>query len=130
MKIRHVVTAGGCLVAHLLFTTLVHPQTAPAGLQVSPTSIDFGADPINSDAAPHTITVTNPGNTTVTMEQIIASGIDFSEKHNCGQTLAPGAQCTIQVSFVPVISGPRTGNLTVMESNGNAHIVALTGSGT
>ncbi|HZQ19864.1 MAG TPA: choice-of-anchor D domain-containing protein [Terriglobales bacterium] len=130
MKIRHVVTAGGCLIAQLLFTTLVHPQTAPAGLQVSPTSVDFGADPINADAPAHTITVTNPTNSTITFEQIIASGIDFSEKHDCGQTLAPGAQCTIQVSFIPVISGPRTGNLTVMESTGNAHIVALTGSGT
>ena len=130
MKVRHVVTAGGCLVVHLLLTALVHPQAAPAGLQVSPTTIDFGADRVNSDAPAHTITVSNPTGSTISLEQIIASGIDFSEKHDCGQTLTPGAQCTIQVSFMPVISGPRTGSLTVMESTGNAHIVALTGSGT
>jgi P pilus assembly chaperone PapD len=120
---------GGFVVAQLLATTLTYSQTAATGLQLSPTSVDFGEDPINSDSPTRTVTVSNPTNSTITVEQIIASGIDFSEKHNCGQTLAPGAQCTIQVSFTPVISGPRTGNLTVMESNGNAHIVALTGTG-
>lgn len=129
MKLRQMFAMGGFVVAQLLATTLTYSQTAATGLQLSPTSVDFGEDPINSDSPTRTVTVSNPTNSTITVEQIIASGIDFSEKHNCGQTLAPGAQCTIQVSFTPVISGPRTGNLTVMESNGNAHIVALTGTG-
>jgi P pilus assembly chaperone PapD len=129
LKGRQIVTAlcGG--VVTLLLATMLSSQAAPTGLQVSPTNIDFGEDNINSDGPTRAITVSNPTNSTITIEQIIASGIDFSEKHDCGQTLAPAAQCTIQVSFAPVISGPRTGNLTVTESSGNAHIVALNGTG-
>jgi hypothetical protein len=129
LKVRQMIAMGGFIVAQLLPTTLTYSQSAATGLQLSPASVDFGEDPINSDSPTRTVNVSNPTNSTITVEQIIASGIDFSEKHDCGQTLAPGAQCTIQVSFTPVISGPRTGNLTVMESNGNAHIVALTGTG-
>jgi P pilus assembly chaperone PapD len=129
LKIGRAITIGGYVVAQLVLTVLIYPQTASTGLQVSPASIDFGEDSLNSDSPPQTITVSNPTNSNITIEQIIASGIDFAEKHDCGQTLAPGAQCTIQVSFTPVISGPRTGNLTVMESNGNAHVVALNGTG-
>jgi hypothetical protein len=110
--------------------TLAFSQTTPTGLQVSATSIDFGEAAIDSDTPPRTITLTNPTKSNITMEQIITSGIDFSQKHDCGQTLAPGAQCTIQVSFKPVISGPRIGNLDVMGSDpGSPHFIALIGTG-
>ncbi|HKW16524.1 MAG TPA: choice-of-anchor D domain-containing protein [Terriglobales bacterium] len=129
MKVLRVVAVGGWIAAQLLFAPLIYAQTAATGLRVSPSSIDFGEDAVNADSAVRSITVSNPTNTTITIEQIIASGIDFSEKHDCGQTLAPAAKCTVQIAFTPVISGPRTGSLEVMESNGNAHFVALNGTG-
>lgn len=100
-----------------------------SGLQVSPASIDFGEDTIHSDSPPQTITLTNPTQSPISLEQILASGIDFSQKNDCGPSLAPGAQCRIQVSFTPAISGPRTGILAITESNGNPHFVALNGTG-
>lgn len=126
---RRPLALGSLLVAQLSFAAVTYSQTSPAGLQVSPTSIDFGTNSVNSESPAQTVTVSNPTNAPVTLEQIIASGIDFSEKHDCGQTLAPGAQCTVQVFFSPAIPGVRTGNLAVMESNGNAHIVPLNGTG-
>lgn len=116
-----------CVVA---VPSLTFTQTTPAGLQVSPTSIDFGEISVATDAPPRTITVTNPTTSPVTIEQIIASGIDFSEKHNCGLTLQPGAQCNIEVTFTPAITGVRTGNLDIMGSDlASPHFVALNGAG-
>ena len=99
------------------------------GLEISPSSVDFGEDTIHSDSPPETITLSNPTKSSISLELILASGIDFSQKNDCGQILAPGAQCRIQVSFTPVIPGPRTGNLAITESNGNPHFVALNGTG-
>jgi hypothetical protein len=129
VKVPHVLTLGGWIVAQLLLISAVSSQTAPTGLRVSPVTIDFGEEAVNTDGPVRTVTVNNPTSSTISIEQIITSGIDFSERHECGQTLAPGAQCTIQVSFTPAISGPRTGNLAIMESSGNPHIVALNGTG-
>ena len=103
-------------------------QTSP-GLQISPSSIDFGEDTIHTDSPPETITVSNPTKSPISLELILASGIDFSQKNDCGPTLAPGGKCRIEVSFMPAIPGPRTGNLQITESNGNPHFVALSGSG-
>ena len=71
-----------------------------------------------------------PTKSNITMEQIITSGIDFSQKNDCGQTLAPGAQCTIQIFFRPAIPGLRNGNLDVMGSDpASPHFIALNGIG-
>jgi hypothetical protein len=111
------------------FTT-GYSQTVPTGLQISPDAIDFGEAHVNSDTPPRTITLSNPTKSNITMAQIIISGIDFSEKHDCGPALAPSAQCTIQVSFKPAIPGPRIGNLDVMGSDATSpHFIALNGIG-
>jgi Transmembrane protein 131-like N-terminal len=119
-----------CGLAALSMLKFGDSQTTPAGLQISPSRVDFGENTVNSDGPAHTVTVSNPTKSNITMDQIITSGIDFSEKHDCGQSLAPSAQCTIQVFFTPVISGPRTGNLDIMGSDlASPHFVALTGTG-
>jgi hypothetical protein len=118
-----------CVAAVLIVAIHSRSQTPSNGLQVLPASIDFGQDPVSSDSPAHTITITNPTKSPIAIQQIIASGIDFSEKNNCGNMLEPGAQCTIQVSFTPAITGPRTGNLQIVGSDGAPHFVALNGDG-
>ena len=126
MKLGQVIRS----IAALLLLTPSYSQTPPMGLQISPGLVDFGEAQVNSVTPPRTITLTNPTRSNITMQQIITSGIDFSEKHDCGQMLVPGAQCTIQVSFKPAISGQRIGNLDVMGSDpASPHFIALTGSG-
>jgi P pilus assembly chaperone PapD len=105
-------------------------QTPPAGLQISATKLDFGEAAVDSESPAQNITLSNPTQSNITMEQIIASGIDFTQKNDCGQALAPGAQCTIQVFFKPMISGLRLGNLDVMGSDpASPHFIPLTGTG-
>jgi trimeric autotransporter adhesin len=119
-----------CVLALSSAVGLSHAQTTPLGLEISPHRVDFGEGTVDSDSPPQTITVSNPTQSTVTLDQILTSGIDFSEKHDCGQKLAPGAQCTIQVFFTPAIPGPRTGNLDIMGSDpASPHFVALIGTG-
>jgi hypothetical protein len=118
-----------CVVAWLSIGRASYSQTTPAGLQVSPGRIDFGENAVASDNPPRTITLSNPTKSVITIEQILACGIDFSEKNDCRRKLPPSAQCTIHVSFRPAIPGMRTGNLEIMESNGNPQIVALSGTG-
>lgn len=105
-------------------------QTPPTGLQVSAAKLEFGEAAVDSESPAQTVTLSNPTQSNITMEQIIASGIDFTQKNNCGQALAPGAQCTIQVFFKPMISGLRLGNLDVMGSDpASPHFIPLTGTG-
>src|SRR5260370_20844934 len=42
----------------------------------------------------------------IELKDVLLSGIDFSEKTDCGQSLAAGAGCTIQVFFKPPLAGP------------------------
>jgi transmembrane protein TMEM131 len=114
----------------LCSSSLALPQSASGGLQISPPSVDFGQAAVNSENAPRTVTVTNPTHSPITLTQILTSGIDFSEKQDCGQIIAPGAQCTIQMFFTPATSGLRTGNLSIMGSDpASPHFVALNGTG-
>ncbi len=130
MKIREIGATVVVGIAALSFLIRVHSQTIPAGLQISAATIDFGEATVDSESPPHALTLSNPTKSDITMEQIIASGIDFSQKNDCGQTIARGAQCTIQVFFKPAISGPRIGNLDVMGSDpASPHFIALTGTG-
>ncbi len=117
------------IVGMLAFATLF-AQTPPIGLQVSVAKLDFGEAAVDSESPAQTITLSNPTKSNITMEQIIASGIDFTEKNNCGLALAAGAQCTIQVFFKPMIPGLRIGNLDVMGSDpASPHFIPLTGTG-
>ena len=130
MKLAHVKLAVICGLSALLLFTPSYSQTPPTGLQISPASVDFGVREVNSDSPPRTIALSNPTKSNITMQQVITSGIDFSEEHDCGETLAPGAQCTIRVSFKPAITGLRIGNLDVMGSDpASPHFISLTGTG-
>jgi hypothetical protein len=120
----------GRLGTALVFGVAVLLLPASQGLQLSPAKIDFGEAAVGSENPPRTITLSNATKSSITMEQIITAGIDFSQKNDCGQTLAPGVQCTIQVFFKPATSGPRIGNLDVMGSDpASPHFIALNGIG-
>jgi len=109
---------------------LTHSQMAATSLEVSPTHLDFGMQVVGSESRPEIITVSNPTSLTITLAEVIASGIDFPESSDCGKDFAPGAHCTIQVSFKPAISGQRIGSVYITASDsGSPHFVALLGTG-
>ena len=130
MKAGLIGVIGICLVALVVTCDKARGQTAPSSLVVSPASLDFGAHTLGSESGPQTITISNPGQATVVLKDVLLSGMDFAEKTDCGKSLAPGASCTMRVSFKPVISGPRIGNVDITGlDSGSPHFVALTGTG-
>jgi hypothetical protein len=67
---------------------------------VLPASLVFGNQPMNTTSAAQPVTLLNAGDTSFNVLGIHASE-NFSETNTCGASLAPGASCTINISFAP-----------------------------
>ncbi len=99
-------------------------------VKLAPLQLDFGSQPVGKASSPQTVTLTNSGTAPLTITDIIPSGIDFGETHNCGASLPPGADCTINITFTPATTGLRLGTLIVLDSvPSSPSRVALTGTG-
>ena len=116
------------------------PQTVPltgAGtvVQVGPGSLDFGNQPVGTRSAPQTITLTNLGQQPLTITAINLTGTnpaDFNRTTTCSfvTPLAPGASCTISVSFRPTATGSRTASVTIKDNGGGSpQQVPVSGTG-
>lgn len=104
--------------------------SAPPSITVTPPKLDFGTQSVGVTGQPKTAMLANVGTTPVSILDITASGIDFSENDHCQGSLAPGANCPIEVSFKPAITGPRMGTVVITASD-PAHpiFLVLTGIG-
>jgi hypothetical protein len=131
-------TATGTRTGTIVFTDSApnSPQTislsgtagAPAN-SLSATSLTFAAQLVGSSSTAQAVTLTNSGNTTMTISGVSAAG-DFSQTNNCPANLAPAGNCTINVTFTPVAGGTRTGTLIVSDNAiGGPAVVSLSGGG-
>jgi hypothetical protein len=120
-------------------------STSPAIIQtvlpapnvsLSPMSVSFGNQNVNTTSRPAVVILTNIGDATL---NINASGIaispntDFAQTNNCGASVLPTKSCTISITFSPVDTGIRTAVLQITDNDDDAsgaqQTVALTGSG-
>ncbi|HVN03969.1 MAG TPA: choice-of-anchor D domain-containing protein [Bryobacteraceae bacterium] len=76
------------------------------------------------DGLSGTVTVTNPLTTSTSLQSVKISG-HFKQTNNCG-TLAPGASCTINVTWV-YTGFVVTGTLAVTDASGTVQYVSITG---
>jgi hypothetical protein len=102
-------------------------------VSVSPGSVDFGSLNVgNTTTQP--VTIQNTGNTVLTFSSIAVSGgggVFRVQSNPCGASLAPGAQCTVTLSFTPATVGGSAGTLVVTDNAaGSPQDVALSGAGT
>jgi len=101
----------------------------PPFLGLSPTSLNFANQYVGVTSNAQTVTLTNTGAALLNIFSITASG-DFTETNTCGASLAPGANCTVSVTFTPTATGTRNGSLLVSDNAaGSPQSVALTGTG-
>ncbi len=102
-----------------------------AAITLTPVSLTFATQPVATVSAPQTVSVTNSGTAPLTVTQVATSG-DFIEADTCvGGSIAVGATCSVQVSFLPATTGIRTGVLIVYgDVAGGQATAALTGVGT
>jgi uncharacterized repeat protein (TIGR01451 family) len=102
---------------------------------VTPSSIDFGTLAVGSTSGHRTVTITNTGNTnlTIAVETITgpnASDFAFASDHCVTNFIAAGSSCTIDLTFTPSAAGPRSATLTISDNGlGSPHTVPLSGTG-
>jgi len=69
-------------------------------LSVSPTSLNFGNQPVYTTSAPQNVTVTNTGDIAFNISGW-SSGSPYNVTNNCPYTVNPGASCNFSVTFAP-----------------------------
>jgi hypothetical protein len=108
----------------------VHAQTLVAGLQSSPSVVDFGTQNLNSQTAKQ-VTIRNSGPSAVTISGITVTGAGFGFSNlTPGTSLGPGQQTVLQVSFKPTSSGTYSGQVTILNSGATSAVsVPLVGTG-
>src|SRR5712692_1993404 len=69
---------------------------AVVGVSVSPSSLGFGNQLLNTTSSHQTVTLMNSSSTPLQILSVVASG-DFAQTNTCGNVLAAGASCTIAI---------------------------------
>lgn len=111
------------------------PGTPAAVGTVSPATLKFGTQKVGSASSAQTVTVSNTGNAALGLKGLAYSGSNASDFATTGgscattTSLAAGAMCTVDVSFTPAASGPRSATLTVQTDAASNPTVPLSGSG-
>src|SRR5207249_3590766 len=98
---------------------------------LSATVLTPGAN-LGGSSAPQRVTVTNTGDTALTIRAIAIGGAaagDYSQTNTCVRTIQPGASCAITVRFMPQAIGARSGVVTITDNVGTQRIT-LSGVGT
>jgi hypothetical protein len=97
-------------------------------VSVSPGSLAFGTQVVNTTSASQMVTVTNAGNSNLVISGVAISPAQFAFTGPATTTLASGAGATYTVSFTPALAQSYSGNLT-FTMNTNAPPVSLAGTG-
>ncbi len=120
------------LPSHLISAQPILPPTAAPALKFSSTSLTFARQGVGTGSDAQSIVVVNTGPDSISSFSITAGG-DFIESNTCTDSVAPGASCTIEVTFKPTAAGQRSGTLTVVENGtdgkSGAFTVPLSGTG-
>ena len=108
--------------------------TAP-GVSLTPPSVSFPDQLVNTTSGPQTVTLQNTGSSPLTITSIVLASTDFAltTPNPCGAlpaTLAAGATCTLTVTFTPTTTDVRHGAVTITDNAlGSPHVVSLSGTG-
>ena len=128
-------TAAGTITAYLLTATapaydvgespyapLVGRALVPAGVTVSTTTPTFPTTALTSSSTA-TITLTNTGDVStgaITQSAITGPDAGMFSKSGCTGPLAPGAACTLTVTFTPANVGAKSASFTIGATPGLA----------
>jgi hypothetical protein len=89
---------------------------------------------LGAAAAPQVVTVTNTGDGALTIRAIGINGAaasDYTQSSNCLRAIAPGASCSLTVSFTPHGYGVRAAAVTLYDDGlGGTQSISLRGTGT
>jgi hypothetical protein len=104
------------------------------GLELNPSGLVFNGQSLGTTSQPQVVTITD-GDAAQTIGSITIMGGnsgDFAQTNNCESSIAPGAHCTISVTFTPQASGIRKAQVNVpcptCGTNGITYVLNLTGT--
>ena len=117
--------------SHTVTANFVPTGSPSAG--VTPTSLSFGAQRVGTVSSLQQVTVANTSPYPLTMSKTALGGTNpgqFKRVSSCPSSLAPGASCTISVTFTPTSRGAKTATLTVTDNAPDSpQAVTLSGQG-
>src|ERR1039457_2742940 len=104
-----------------------------AGGTISGSSVKFDSQLVGTVSTPQSVNLTNSGSATLNIASKVVTGpsaSDFVLTDTCGSSVAPGADCTVSVTFKPSATGSRTASVNITDdAAGSPHTVALNGTG-
>jgi len=100
---------------------------------ITPASLLFGNQVVNTTSLAQTVTLTNTGTTQLTSIGITITGANanqFARTTTCGTSLAANSSCIISVTFRPTTTGVKVAALSVADSDPTSpQTVPLSGTG-
>lgn len=99
-----------------------------------PTSLSFASQAMNTTSTEQTVTLSNPGVGSLTINGIALGGpnsTDFLvQSTTCGSSLAQGLNCSINLAFRPKARGSRSATLKIStNAQSGTQTVSLSGRG-
>jgi hypothetical protein len=102
-------------------------------VELAPTSLSFGTQPVHTKSAPQQVELSNTGSAALTINVVALENgnwTSFSQSNNCGSSVPAGGACTITVTFDPTKKGSLTADLDVYDSGGGTYQrVTVSGTG-
>jgi hypothetical protein len=103
---------------------------------LSPTSVSFGNQNVNTTSAAHSVTLTNSGTAALSISSLTVGGTnaaEFAETNTCPispSTLAANGTCTLSVTFTPTSAGAASASVSISDNaGGSPQSLPLTGTG-
>jgi len=129
--------AGGATLCYCGTVFSVNPTAILPATILSPLTLTFGNQPVNTLSAPQTVTIANSGSANLIFGSgaVTVSGAnaaDFTiDANTCsGATVTPGATCSLMVTFGPAIVGTKSAALKFADNASTSpQTVGLSGTG-
>jgi hypothetical protein len=113
---------GAVALANISAVTLPAAGQTISMAAVGPSSLDFGQHIVGTESTAVPVILANAGSDPLAIKEIVRSG-DFAATHDCPDTLPPGSECHIVVSFKPTTVGHCTGELTISNDAGTQRVL-------
>jgi HYDIN/CFA65/VesB family protein/centrosomal CEP192-like protein len=110
--------------------------TPTPGATLSPAALSFSSQPVGTASTAQAVMLANTGSAALTITSIAMGGANsgaFAQTNNCPlspSTLAVNANCSINVTFTPTLSGTSCGSVSITDNAaGSPQTASLTGTG-
>ncbi len=120
--------------ASLAATVLTTAAASGPNLVLSPSTLNFGNQPVGITSNQKGVTITNTGTTSVQITSFLLSGFNAREfslrAAGFPLTVPPNGSVVLSITFTPGAEGTRSANIAFYDSTGGfPHGIALLGSG-